>query len=206
MGVGGGPGTGQPQDHNLRDAPPVGRVSGLTKAAETSFLRARAAANHYSNEGLAGLARSSRIPTSGAGSGPSSRPWKLVAQGQRGVITIATRTSRGAELCTACSETSGHHWSAQAHHDNQGGDDQAGPVDGVWVGVSMKGLGSRFPLATLVGRDSPRKSIRTGLKPGVFPAAREGPTSCLPSALLHQFEFNAIWKSCAWLLALMLKN
>lgn len=132
LGVGGRPGTGKPQDHNLRYAPPVGRVSGLTKAAETSFRRARGAANHYSNEGLAGLARSSRILTSGAGSGPSSRLWKLVAQGQSGVITIATRTSRGAELCTACSETSGLHWSTQAHHDNQGADDQAGPVGGAW--------------------------------------------------------------------------
>lgn len=42
---------------------------------------AQAAANHHSNSGLAGLARSSRILTSGAGSGPSSSPWMWLAQG-----------------------------------------------------------------------------------------------------------------------------
>lgn len=89
---------------------------------------AQAAANHHSNSGLAGLARSSRIPTSGAGSGPSSSPWIRLASAPRGVITIATRASRDLELLTACSETSGLHWSARAHHDNQGVDEQAGPV------------------------------------------------------------------------------
>jgi hypothetical protein len=34
------------------------------------------------------------------------------------------------------------------------------------------------------------------LKPCIFPAAREGHASRLPSALLHPFEFNAFWKSC----------
>lgn len=73
---------------------------------------AQAAANHHNNSGLAGLARSSRILTSGAGSGPSSSPWMWLAQGPRGVITIATRASWDLELCTACSETSGLHCSA----------------------------------------------------------------------------------------------
>lgn len=69
-----------------------------------------------------------------------------------------------------------------------------------WLEVHSGHLGG-------LGRDSPQKrGIGIGLKPDILPAAREGPTSCLPSALLHQFEFNAIWKACAWLLALMLKN
>lgn len=57
------------------------------------------------------------------------------------------------------------------------------------------------------GSDNPqKKEFWCGIEDRVFPAASEGHTSRLPSALLHPFEFNAIWKSCAWLLECRLKN
>lgn len=138
-----GQGARQPQDLNLWEASAARRVSGLTKAAKTRFRARRplqiTTATVASRDWLAAPESRRR--------GRGLDPPPVRGYGWHGpprqVITIATRASRDLELCTACSETSGLHWSARVHHDNQGVDEQAEPV---------RGIGSRFTLATLVGR------------------------------------------------------
>lgn len=140
LAVGGGQGTRRLRTTTSGMRPEPGRVSGLTKAAKAGS-GVRVPANHRSNAGLAGLARGSRIPTSGAGSGPSSSPWKRKTRGPACASHHHGNQSLwGAEHRATCSETSGLLWSAQGHYDNRDVDEQAGPVGGVGA-----------VLATLVG-------------------------------------------------------